>query len=280
MRKVGFTGSVGARQADHGDVRRQPDARPARARRQRPRARARGRGDRRGGDRQAVRRRLPDHRPGVHGDEAALRAPLPLRRGRRGALGRGRRPEDRPGPARRRDDGAAATARASATTCSGLLDEVRARRRGARAGRARRRGRVRARAVHAAVARPRSAPGRPRRDRGAVRPDAADHPVRRRGVRDRRGQRHLVGPVLVGVVGGRRARRPRRRPAADGLHVRQRPQRRRSSTSARRSAASTRAAWAARWARRGSSASPTRTRWGSPPRAPPGARARTRRARA
>ena len=107
----------------------------------------------------------------------------------------------------------------------GLLDEVRARRRGARARRARRRGRVRARPVHAAVARPRSASGRPDRDRGAVRADAPDHPVRRRGVRDRRGERHLVGPVLVGVVVGRRARRSRRRPAADGLHVRQRPQR-------------------------------------------------------
>ena len=63
------------------------------------------------------------------------------------------------------------------------------------------------------------------RDRGAVRAHAADHPVRRRGGRDRRGQRHLVGPVLVGVVGRHGARRPRRRPAAHGLHVRQRAQR-------------------------------------------------------
>ena len=63
------------------------------------------------------------------------------------------------------------------------------------------------------------------RHRGAVRADAPDHPVRRRGGRHRRGQRHLVGPVLVGVVLGSRARRPRRRAAADGLHVRQRPQR-------------------------------------------------------
>ena len=56
-------------------------------------------------------------------------------------------------------------------------------------------------------------------------PYAPDHPVRRRGVRHRRGQRHLVGPLLVGVVGGHGARRPRRRPAAHRLHVRQRPQR-------------------------------------------------------
>jgi acyl-CoA reductase-like NAD-dependent aldehyde dehydrogenase len=62
-------------------------------------------------------------------------------------------------------------------------------------------------------------------DRGAVRAHAPDHPVRRRRVGDRRGQRHLVGPVLVGVVWRHGARRPRRRAAADRLHVRQRPQR-------------------------------------------------------
>ena len=84
VRKVGFTGSVARREADHGDGRRQPHAGAARARRQRPRDRARRRRARRGAIAQPVHRRLPDHRPGLHGDEAAVRAPLPLRRGRRG----------------------------------------------------------------------------------------------------------------------------------------------------------------------------------------------------
>ena len=52
---------------------------------------------------------------------------------------------------------------------------------------------------------------------------------------------------------------PRRGAAAHRHHVGQRPQRA-VPTTARRSAASARAAWAARWARRASSPSPTRTR--------------------
>ena len=74
------------------------------------------------------------------------------------------------------------------------------------------------------------------------------------------GQRHLVGAVLVGVVLRPRARRRASPPSCAPAPRSSTPTTRRSSTSARRSAASTRAAWAARWARRGSWRSPTRTR--------------------
>ena len=42
--------------------------------------------------------------------------------------------------------------------------------------------------------------------RGAVRAGAAGDPLRQRGRGDRSRERHLVGPVLVGVVDGRGAR--------------------------------------------------------------------------
>ena len=124
VRKVGFTGSVGAGKRIMAMCADNLTRVLLELGRQRPRARARGRGDRRGDDRQALRRRVPDHRPGVHGDEAPLRAPLALRRRRRGAVGRGGRPEDRPGPARRRHDGPAQQ-RAQRDYVKGLLDEVR-----------------------------------------------------------------------------------------------------------------------------------------------------------
>ncbi len=95
------------RQADHDDGRRERHQRDPRAWRQRPGPGAARRGARRGGVREDERRDVHDHRPGVHGAQAALRAALPLRRGHRRAaatlvnqkIGPGLDPDDHDGPA-------------------------------------------------------------------------------------------------------------------------------------------------------------------------------------
>ena len=119
---------------------------------------------------------------------------------------------------------------------------------------------VRARAVHAALARPRPAPGLPPRHRGAVRAR------RSRSSRSTTRRPRSPPPTTPGRASARRCGRATwSTPAASargcGRASRSStPTTRRSSTSARRSAGSTRAGWGARWARRGSSASPTPTR--------------------
>jgi acyl-CoA reductase-like NAD-dependent aldehyde dehydrogenase len=60
-------------------------------------------------------------------------------------------------------------------------------------------------------------------DRGAVRPHRADHPVRRCGGCDRRGQRHLGRAVLIGLDVESATRRRRGRPAVQRVHLGERP---------------------------------------------------------
>ena len=106
------------------------------------------------------------------------------------------------------------------------------------------------------------------RDRGAVRPGAADHPLRQRGRGRRARQRHLGRALRLGLVQRRRARAAGSGAAARRSHLLQQPQRHGGRRARARSAASTRAASAASSAARASSASPRPRCWRYPTASP------------
>ena len=122
---------------------------------------------------------LRHQRPGLHGDQAALRAPRPVGRdgGRAGRPARHRGGGGRPG--RRRDDGPGAHGERTRSGGGASSPRRQRRRRGAPAGPGPGRGRGSRGLLRLAGARGGAAGGLGHRAPGAVRPGAAGHPLRR-----------------------------------------------------------------------------------------------------